>query len=401
MADETTGTFVDLLREQRGPLVRNIKRKQILLAELNWEDIQTRWDGKSVKVPIILNPLKGAQTGTETGTFANPEVLDTTSAFITTAQIQFAVSFSKQLIKQSRNPNDTSWAQVMPLKMQEAEKGIRALVSEMAVDTGVGLIAKFTAGATSATQTVGVDANWYRLYRGRKVDIRDFTTGAVVSAGRIITDFAPAAGTITFDSSVTVTTSHGIFILNTGTGANAALQGFDQIFATTGSFQQVNMANFPNWRGTDGRAGDTTTQDMTMNILDKAERYAEIYSGDRPDFYYGDQAVVDRHTQVMSTQARWAGDQVQLKSGFTGVAYRNKAIVGDLWPLAGTVYGVFRDDVKVYSVDDGPDWDDLTGNELQRFARTPVVEAWLDWYTQFAFHRLVAQTKIGNLARSL
>jgi hypothetical protein len=173
------------------------------------------------------------------------------------------------------------------------------------------------------------------------------------------------------------------------------MQGVGQAVATTGTFEGIAKGSVPQWQGID--ASPAAAVDPAISVFDKAEREVMTFAGSLPNFYLSDPAVVDKYTQGITVQARWAGETGQLDSGWTGVQFRNKLIIPEYDMPASTVYGVSLDDCSLYTLDDGPDWDDLTGDIMQRFSRSLPVEAWLIWMVQFGFHRCNSFVKIGNL----
>lgn len=395
MADENTTTWANLLREMKGPLVEALKWKTVLLAEIKRDTNPRRWAGKQVTIPIILAPQQGTTMITETGQLTSPIVHDDVQANVRSAIISIAVSFSTQVIEQAK-VDDTSWAQVVPLKMRMAEEAFSRVINEQLCGDGTALLAAFTAGATSATQTVGTSANFYQLYPGRYVDLLTRSNGAVVNAGVKIASTNPSAGTVTFNSSVTMTTNEGIYIQ--GSYGNA-MAGWGAAVATSGTFQGINKATYQQWQGTD--ATPSAASDPTLAVFDKAERSALQNSGEAPDFYIMDPAVVDKYTQGLSVQARWAGDETKLQSGFTGVSYRNKALIPEFDMPSSTAYGINTSDAAIFTLTEGPDWDDRTGSVFQRFGtRSLPVEAWLIWMLQLGFLRCNSQVKIGSLNRA-
>ena len=394
MADETTTTWANLLREMKGPLVEALKWKTVLLAEIKKDTSPRRWAGKQVTIPIILAPQQGTSMITQTGTLTTPIVHDDTQAVVTSAIIAIAISFSTQVMEQAKN-DDTSWATVVPLKMRMAEEAFSRVINEQFCGTGDALLANITSSVTGVAQTVGTTANFYQLYPNRTVDVLTRATGAAVAggAGAKIASTTPSTGIVTFTASVTGTSAEGIYIQ--GSYGNA-LAGWGAAVATTGTFQNINKANVQSWQGTD--ASPAAASDPTIAVFDKADRLALRNAGVTPDFYIADPGVIDKYTQGLTVQARWAGDETKLASGFTGVAYRNKALIPEFDMPASTAYGVTTDDASIFTLTEGPDWDDRTGSVFQRFGtRSLPVEAWLIWMLQLGFLRCNSQVKIANL----
>jgi len=198
------------------------------------------------------------------------------------------------------------------------------------------------------------------------------------------------------NTSFATATTDGIYIQGSW---GTAIAGLQQAVATTGQFQSLDKSSVDAWRGTD--ASPAALTDPTLAVLDGAERKVIGRSGRSPDFYLGDPAVVDKYTQGLTVQARWAGEEGELKSGWTGVRYRNKLLVPDYDHPLSQLTGIQLEDMTIYTLQEGPDWDDYTGNVLQRFTqRTLPVEAWLVWYLQLGFQACNALVKVGNLTRA-
>lgn len=390
---------MDLLRESKGPLIEGLRYKTVFLGETRRDKNPRRWAGKQVTIPIIEAPQQGASMIGETSTLTSPEVLDTEQATITSAIIEIAISFSTQVIEAAKQ-DDTSWAQVVPTKMRLAEDVIGRVINEQALGAGnavLAVVAGTTAASGAATQNinVGTTANFYQLYVGRVVDVQVTSSGATVALGVKISDYSESAGTITVNGSFQTTSADSVYIQ--GSRGNA-LQGVGQAVAVTGTFEGVDKAAVKVWQGTD--VTPTNETDPQMSVLAKAERKARQYAGSTPDYYICDPAVLDKYEQGLHAQARWAGDKMKLQSGFVGIEYRGKALIDDFDMPSKTIFGIARDDVTIYTLDDGPDWDDKTGSIMQRFSRKLPVEAWLVWMLQFGFHRCNSFVKIGKMAQA-
>lgn len=425
MADETTTTWADLLREAKGPLVEALRFKTVLLSEIRRDKAAINWHGSRVTVPIYLTPQQGSHGLVETGTVAVPLLVETEQAYIQSATLAIPIAFSPQLMKQSSG-EENSWASVLPSKMRRAEDAFGRVANEQMVGGGkdstdtstalLGVVASATGSPGLVVPVTAASFNKYQLYPGRIVDVRNRTTGSITTNGnrRRIASTQPTASppTVTFSTAavadggsgnITFAATDGIYIDSSARNAAGVLvsdlmQGVGQAVATTGVFENINKANVPQWQGTD--ASPAAETDPAISVFDKAEREVMTFAGSVPNFYIADPAVVDKYTQGITVQARWSGETGQLASGWTGVQFRNKLIIPEYDMPPKTVYGVQLDDCALYSLDDGPDWDDLTGDIMQRFSRSLPVEAWLLWMVQLGFHRCNSFVKIGNLAQA-
>lgn len=409
MADETTTTWANLLREARGPLVEALKWKTPLLSEIKKDNNPKRWNGKQITIPIFTAPQQGGGMTSETGAINAPAVVDVSQANITSATIAIAISFTPQVMHQSSTSDQNSWAELVPTKMQRAEDIIGRLMNEQMVGAGNALLASVydNTGSPGLVVTITTASfNPYQLYAGRIVDVLTRSSGADPGAGlaRKIasTDGTVSPPTVTFSTtsfgggsgSITFANTAGLYIQGSYGNAMAGVGG---AVTTTGTFQGINKANVVAWQGVD--ASPSAASDPSLAIFDGAERKAAQRAGRTPDFYLADPAVVDKFTQLMTVQAQWSGDKGTLESGWEGVKYRSKVIIPDFDMAPGTAYGIARDDAKLYTLMDGPDWDNMTGNMFQRpqTTRTLVVEAWLYWMVQLGFTACNSFVKIGSL----
>jgi len=420
MADETTSTWADLLREAKGPLVEALKFKTVLLSEVKRDKSPRRWHGKQVTIPIWLAPQQGTGGITEQGTLNTTIPVETEQAVVNSGIIGVPISFSTQVLRQAAG-DENSWAEILPTKMERAEDGFGRVINEMMTGSGDALLADVSAatGASGgANQNIALItgtnlANLYQLYVGRVVDVRVRSTGSLVAGATMpvkIRDINLTTGIINvvnIDGSATsfaTATTDGIYIQGSnrnvaGVNTSDAIQGLLQAAATTGTFETINKANVDAWRGTD--ASPAALTDPSIAVFDKAERLGMQRAGKVPAFYLTDPAVVDKYTQGLTVQARWAGEEGELASGWTGVRYRNKLLIPDFDMAPQTAIGVPLSDMNIYTLDDGPDWDDHTGSVFQRFGtRSLPLEAWLIWMLQLGFQACNSIVRVGNLSQA-
>lgn len=397
MADESVATLTNLLRDQRGPLVEALRWGNVFMAEIERETSEESFDGLQVKVPIITAPAQGTGFGTEAGILNAARELRHGRVLIDTGIVNHTVGFTSKAVLAASKVGDTGWIDIVPTRMRMAEEALKRTINESFLGAGDALIAAVTsAGSATTTVTVGTNANFYALYADRIVDVLNRTTGATVSLGRRVTDVDETAGTVTVDVAITTATTDGLFY--EGSFGNA-IAGMGAATATTGTFQSLDKAAAGNswWKGTD--ATPAAASDLSIGILDRAERKAYQRSGSKPKFYVADPAVLDKFTQGMTVQARWDGEKRMLDTGWSGVEYLDKRLIKEFDMPGQTVYGVFPEDIRVYTRDEGPDWDEKDGM-FKRFARALPYEAWLIWHLQLGFHRCNSAVKIGSLNRA-
>lgn len=398
MADETTTTYADLLLEMKGVLQENFPKFSVLLDELRRDTSRKNFSGEWVRVPILLNPTQGAHGISETGTVNTPQAINSTQAHIPMARVLHPVSFSPDVMYASKN-DVTSFAEASRLRMQQAEVALGRMENEMLQGAGNGLLVTCTGtGSTSVITCTTATFSAYQLYPNRLVDIRTAAspyTAETSGASRKIVSVSATDSTVTLDAAVTFTASDAVFISGS---QGQGLQSIQQIYATSGTFENISKTTVVGWQGTDGRGGDTTSTDLSISLLDGAERRVKSNSGATPDFYVGDPAAIDKYGQTLLTQSRWSGDRGQLATGWEGIQYRTKLLIPDFDHKPSAVTGIHKPSLQMYGYNQGPEWDDLDGAIFKRIGtRALPVEAWLVDYVQLGAFRCNTMVAVGNL----
>ncbi len=395
MTAETLTSLSNFLNDMIAPLQQTFSKRTVLHDELKRNTRRSNFVGRQVRVPLILNLKQGTGGFAET---AGPNIarqLNDSAAYITMARVGHAIELSLDLMKAVDGRDWAAVGDALKLHMDQASVAMSRVENEMLWGNGDALVAAVSgAGTASTTVTVGVAANFYQLYAGRIVDILVRSSGATISLGREIVSTNASAGTITLDAAVTTSVNDGVYI--EGTYGNA-VQGIRQPFATSGTFQGVNLATVSQFRGVDGRGGTVTAADLSMSILDGASRRLGQASGTTPDFYAGDPAAIDKFGQSLIAQFRWNPKITRLETGWEGIDYRGVPLIPDFDAPAGEVYGINKKGVTLYGYDNGPSWDEQTGSKFQRFTRNAPVECWLIDFLQLGFHKPNSLVKVANL----
>lgn len=412
MADTLTTNWTDFLYEMRGPLQKAYPKKTVLLAELKRDTSRENFSGNQVRVPLFTSVLQGAQGIAEAGTVTDAQVDDTSQAHITLAHQIVPVRVSPELMKQSI---DNSAAKAMAAKVERALEAIVRLHNEQLNSNGDGLLCNVASSSGSAGLTIPVtNGNPRQLYEGRIVDIltrsnganpgnglqRKITSVTKNSDGSVATIVVNTAAFGGDSGNVTFSANEGVYIQDTY--GNAA-QGLQQIGGTTGTFQAINRATAGNgfWKGTDGRDGDSTSIDPNLSALDKGMLLlGQRCDADSVDFIVGDPGVILKHGQLFYSAFRYDAPVGKLESGFEGVKYRNMVMVGDYDHQLFALTGITKKSLQMYGYAPGPDWDDLTGSRMQRFARTRVVEMWLADDLQLGAHECRDTVRWTNFNRA-
>jgi len=363
------------------PLVEGFSKRTVMQDELKRNTKRTNFNGLQVRVPLLLTLKQGTGGLAQTGTVNVARQLDDKAAFIAMSRVAHAVEISLDLIKAIDDKQYAVAGDILKLHMDQAEVAMSRVENEMLTGEGTGNLAQTNSATTNSTSVyIPASSNFYQLYPGRIVDLYQ-TGGTSVSTSRTIVSVA--ATSVVLDAAVTATTGTAIYI--EGTFGNA-IQGIRQPFATSGTFEGIDLGTVVGFRGIDGR-GTTAAADLSMPIMDGCFRRVMQASGKAPDLWIGDPASIDRFGQSLVTQFRWQPKIVRLDTGWEGIDYRGTPLIPEFDLPAGELYGINKSGLTIYSYGQGPAWDDMTGGRFQRFSRTLPVEAWLLDFLQLGIHQ--------------
>ena len=391
MTAETTTSLNNFLTDMIGPLVEGFSKRTVMQDELKRNTRRANFRGLQVRVPLLLTLKQGTGGLAQTGTVNVARQLDDKAAFITMARVAHAVEISLDLMKSVEARDFVAAGDALKLHMDQAETALSRVENEMLCGDGTALLALSSSATTnSTTVVVGTTANFYQLYPGRIIDLYQ-TGGTQVSLSRTISSVGTS--TVTLDAAVTATTGTGIYI--EGTFGNA-VQGIRQPFATTGTFEGIDLSAVTGFRGIDGR-GTTAAADLSMPIMDGAFRRVMQSSGKSPDFWIGDPASIDKFGQSLVSQFRWQPKIVRLDTGWEGIDYRGTPLIPEFDLPPGELYGINKSALTIYSYGQGPGWDDMDGSRFKRFSRSLPVEAWLIDFLQLGVHQPNALVRMQGL----
>jgi hypothetical protein len=397
MTAETLTSLSNFMSDMIGPMQETFSKRTVLHDELKRNTRRSNFIGRQVRIPLIKNVKQGTGNFAETGTVNIARQLNDDVAYVTMARISHAIEISLDLMKAVEARDWAAAGDALKLHMDQAEIAMTKTENEEFWGAGDALVAAITGANTGAVVPVGTSANFYQLYPGRVGDVLVRSNGATVSLGREIVSNDPVAGTITLDTTVVTSNLHGFYI--EGSYGNA-IQGIRQPFATSGTFQGVNLANVPQFRGVEGRGASPAAADLSMAVLDGAGRRLSEASGVQPDFWVGDPAAIDKFGQSLVAQFRWQPKITRLQTGWEGIDYRGRPLIPDSDAPAGELYGINKSALTMYGYEQGPNWDESTGTKFQRFTRSAPVEAWLLDFVQLGFHKPNALVRVPVLNRA-
>ena len=436
MADNTLSTWQPFLFELQGVVWEQFPAEAVFLAEMSgvgddsgkYKRISRDMDGNRnifsgsrVRHTIILSEMTGYGFVQEASTWNVPHTInaDDININLVRALVPFSITVDVE-----RDSLDNSTASAVAQSVDLARVSLGKMENIAFLGDGTGKVSDITGGSSPGlTITVGTSANFDILLPGTVWDVLTKASGANPGNGlrRKIASVSESAGTVTFDTNavasdgnsgnITFSTNEGIYIPgswsnSTGATAPGALcaQGLEQAAAASGTFENVDKANVPQWQGTDGRNGDTTTLALSMPMLDQGVRRGRRAGQGAWDFAIGDPAVIDLYKQGLYAQARYDIADMQLKSGFSGVVYQGAdkpfPLIKDVHHKKGGLKFVDKKSFQLYGDRQGPSFLEDDGAMFRRFSRTLAKEADLLDRVQLGVTRCNTIVYFNNLAVS-
>lgn len=438
MADNTLTSWAPFLFEMKGKVVEVFPSEAPFLAEMSGYDAKAGatdhhssvrriskemdgnrdiFSGKFVRHTIILAGLPGAGNPTETSTWNVPHALGTTEAHINL--VRFLVPFSVT-VDVERDSFDNSNATAVTNLIQQARTALARLENLEFMGDGTGLQVDITDGATSLTTTCGVTANFDVLLPGTVWDIRTRATGADPGQGnrRLIASVNETTRVITWDTAaqasdggsgnIVHTSADGIYVPGSYTAAASAgtlvAQGLAQAAAVTGTFEAINKATVPQWQGTDGRSGDTSTLPLSATMLDSAVRRGRRAGLGKWDFGLGDPAAIDLYKQSLYSLVRYEPQVSTLKSGYSGIVYDGAdapfPMIKEPMHAKATLRLIDKESFQLYGDQAGPSFLEDDGAMFRRIVRSLPKEADMLDRVQLGVTKCNTLVSLSNLAVS-
>jgi len=420
VADNALSTWQPFLLEKQGHVFEVFPSEAPFLAEMSGYDAVAQrvdhqstvrrvtremdtgrdtFSGKYVKHAIITAGLPGGGQIQETSTWNQPHALPVAEAHINLVRtlVPFSVTVDVE-----RDSMDASMASAVEQLIDQARSATARLENLQLLNDGTGLIASITDSATSLTTTVATTSNFDVLLPGTVWDVVTRSTGVDPGQGlrRKIQSVNETTGVITWltaqqasdggTGNIVHTANEGIYIpgswsngtagTSTAPGALCA-QGLVQAAATTGTFETIDKAAAGNswWWGTDGRAGDTSTLPLSVQMMDGAVRRGRRSGLGKWDFAIGDPAVIDAYKQSLYASVRYDSQVSTLKSGFSGIVYDGAdapfpLIKEPMHPKQGMKL-IDKASFQIYGDAPGPQFLQDDGSTFRRFTRTLAKEA--------------------------
>lgn len=372
--------------------------------------------GSQVRHTVDLSTMQSGGWPGETGTWNAPSALS--SQKITDKLCDFVQPFTVTVDVERDSMNHSNASAVTRLTMKAMQSC--ALNENLAIlGDGTGLQATITDSATSLATTI-TGGNIDVQLPGTIWDVLTRSSGADPGQGlrRKIASVvwtSNSAGTITWDTNATASdggsgnivhaSTSGIYIPGSYStpGTNDFLpNGLEEAAATTGTFEGLSRTTYPQWAGTDGRSGDTSTKALSEGMLMAGARVGRRYGANSFDLGVGDPAAIDLYIQGFFAQRLFQPEQQTLKSGWNAVMFSAAGVkpfglLGDPMAKKGTLYLIDKSEVQIYGDSKGPDFLTDDGAMFRRFTRALPKEAELLDRMNVMYTNASHIVKFGNL----
>lgn len=372
--------------------------------------------GKYAKVPVDVAQLQGGGWIAEGGTINQPIQAQFTEAHINLATFVQPFSITLEVEEDSMT---YSSAQMLERLTDKARQALAENVNDAMNTDAAQLAVADTSQATAAglTLTVKAGTDMDKLYVGKVVDVLTASNGADPGQGlrRKIASFAETASppTITFSTtqqasdggSGNISLSNAVAVYTAGSYGNA-MQGIETgINVGTGTWQNINLSTYPQFKPIDGRNGVATTAPLSDAMLDAGVQLGQRGgSSGNYDWGIGDPSAINVYKNGKQSQVHYVPTMQILPSGFAGIEYSGTGkpipLVGERKHGSGKLKLVRQDMATTYGRRGGPDFDRRSGSQLKTLDRTLRVEAWLVDRLQWGFHDGSKLLHFDNLSTS-
>jgi hypothetical protein len=248
-----------------------------------------------------------------------------------------------------------------------------------AANSTTGILAKVTAGATSATQTVD---NTQAIEAGMIVDAVVESTGAAVSLALTVLSVNDATSQVTFSASFTSLTTTAI-IRQGNYGAEPF--GFASLVGATGTIHGINSATAGNeyWRSAIDSTTTTLTEVAMIGLCDRIRRR----SAGRPTAIFCSLGFRRTYFNLMTSLRRY-NEPKQFDGGLIGLTFNHGKeipVVEDVDIQPKTAYFVNEKAMKIFRQ---KDWyfEDADGAILKWDTDFDRFQGLLKCYWQLATH---------------
>lgn len=290
------------------------------------------------------------------------------------------IQLTGQSIKAARN-DAGAFIRAVDSEIKGVTRDLKQAVNRMLAGDGTGRLA--TCGTTSASTTVVVGSTAF-LRAGMAIDVLVATTGATSTGavGRTVVSITSATQFVISGAAITTDSTFAVYISGSRNIETMGLQGIvsnADIGGGYGALQGLAVASYP-WHAAtnlaNGGTGRAISDTLLQRLIDDVEQagngaVSALYTtyGVRRAY----QAILDAKKQIVN--------KMELKGGYSTIAFNDLPIIVDKHLPTGKIFGVDESMLKMYKLADY-DWMDMDGAVLSRVSGVDAYEAILYCYME-------------------
>ena len=419
-----------------GPIREQLQSKQVLLAHIRKDVSRTTFRGKQTVIPIHTGRNTGRGVRAERGTLPTAGAQSHEQAIYNMSYLYGRITLTGQTIAASKD-NKGAFARAMDLEMKGLAKDLAREQNRQLWHDGSGMLSAATDLGSSTTVTV-LSTKFIEV--GMEIEVRTVATGDLIVGSQQTVLTVPNATTFTVGVAIDVTATAAVYLQGTRTASDwtqplemwgleaivsndnpgavywngtgwAAWDTFTTSPGASGTLGQLNADSVETWKGNVVESGAWSS---ALNDMQEAYDTSEIEGEVTPGLILTSHSV-RRHYGAQLQDSRRYGNEVTLKSGWTGLEFGNSVIIADRdasytrfpanddYKVAGTfdaMYFIAPSSLEFHVLEDLA-WED-TGGVLVRSgvgaSGVDQFEAFMKQYANLICNRRNANTVLVGIA---
>ena len=358
-------------------------REQLNNATELLKRIDTDYDsvvGKNFTIPMHYGRNEGIGARSEGAALMAAGQQGYKEAIVPMRYLYGRIQVTGQAIKAARN-DAGAFVRAIDSEVKGVTRDLKQAINRMLAGDGTGRLA--TCGTTSNSTTVVVDSTAH-LRPGMAIDVvvaADGTT-STGATGRSVVSITNATSFVISGAAITTNNTFAVYISGSRNlevmGLSGAISNAD-IGGGYGAFQGLAVASYPWHKSTilaNGGTGRAISDTLLQRLIDDVEQagagaVSALYTSYGVRRAY--QAILDAKKQIVN--------KMELKGGYSTIAFNDIPIIVDKHMPTGKVFGVDESMLKMYKLADY-DWMDMDGAILSRVSGYDAYEAILYCYME-------------------
>ncbi len=355
----------------------------LFLAQLERDDQSV--EGKNIVMALRYGRHGGIGNRADDGDLPIPNSRKTKQAKWETKNIFARFQITDKTVKASRS-NVGAFANLLETEISDCETDVKQDISRQTVGDGTGVLATITDVKTGTT--VPVDTDMY-LSEGMRVDIWDTSGSVWLNEGVTIEAVDDTTSPSTVTLSAIGTCANGDLIYVSG-NKGLELTGLQAVFEAS-ELYGLNRTTYPVLKAQRVNINGEVAEVKIQKAIDDAERRA----GAKINFLHCSYGVRRAYQNLLTLQKRIV-NTIQLKGGWSALAYNDIPLAADKYIKAGKCFCLDLSDWKLYHMGDY-EWLDADGAMLSRVANKPAWEATLVRYCDIGCQKPRGQVELYGI----